>query len=110
MLPIPIFGIVCADVTIVTWTVEITSKSRKQIERLSEQVRLAYLVLAKELETSGPYRNNWKHFGKLRETRNAYHCHLVSGRPTYVTCWEIKDKNIHLLEIYYVGTHEGAPY
>lgn len=92
------------------WTVEVTAKARRQIERLPESVRFAYIALARELAAAGPYRANWSHFGKLRGSRADYHCHIVSGRPTYVVCWEVRDKSIHLLEIYYVGTHENAPY
>lgn len=92
------------------WTVEVTSKVRRQIEKLPEQVRLSYAILANELATEGPYRKNWRHFGKLRGTQDTYHCHIESGRPTYVACWIVKNKSIHLLEVYYVGTHEGAPY
>lgn len=32
------------------------------------------------------------------------------GKPTYVACWYIKDKKVKIVEIYYVGTHEKAPY
>jgi hypothetical protein len=39
-----------------------------------------------------------------------YHCHLKAGRPTYVACWELIDKKIRILEVYYVGTREKAPY
>jgi hypothetical protein len=38
------------------------------------------------------------------------HCHLIKGRPTYVACWEVKDPKNKILEVYYVGTHEKAPY
>lgn len=92
------------------WIVRTASKAQRQVERLPEPVRFAYVALAKELEALGPHRANWSHFGKLRGSRTAYHCHIVSGRPTYVACWEVKDKNIRLLEVYYVGTHESAPY
>jgi len=92
------------------WTVKATSKAQKQIQRLPESIRLIYVVLAKELEALGPYRTNWSHYGKLRGGKISFHCHLMSGRPTYVACWQVLDKNIYLLEVYYVGTHEGAPY
>jgi mRNA-degrading endonuclease RelE of RelBE toxin-antitoxin system len=94
----------------VVWTVRLTSKARRQIEQLPEPVRLAYLVLANEMSAAGPYRHNWSHYGKLRGSKNTFHCHLISGRPTYVACWEVKDKSIYLIEVYYVGTHENAPY
>ena len=75
-------------------------------------IRERFDLLSKELETAGPMRVNWTHFGRLKGSGNAllYHCHIKSGRPTYVVCWEVLDKEIKLLEVYYVGTHEKAPY
>jgi len=95
---------------VIRWTVVTANKARRQIERLPEAVRAAYFALFRELEEYGPYRTNWSHYGKLRGTRASYHCHIVSGRPTYVVCWDVKEKSIQLLEVYYVGTHESAPY
>lgn len=47
-------------------------------------------LLAKELEACGPYRKNWPHYGPLKKgphvPENAFHCHIDSGRPTYVVC------------------------
>ena len=88
----------------------VSGKARKQLKALSEDVRASYFVLAKELELVGPYRNNWSHYGKLRGTNAAFHCHIASGRTTYVACWEVIDKKIRIIEVNYVGTHEGAPY
>ncbi|HPO10928.1 MAG TPA: cytotoxic translational repressor of toxin-antitoxin stability system, partial [bacterium] len=30
--------------------------------------------------------------------------------PTYVAVWEVRNKNVRLVEVIYVGTHEAAPY
>jgi hypothetical protein len=35
---------------------------------------------------------------------------LKKGRPTYVAVWELKDKEICLVEVTYAGTHEKALY
>ncbi len=66
----------------------------------------------RDLEASGPSTSGiWKNYGKLKgSNRGQYHCHLVKGRPTYVCCWEVIDKQVKILEVYYVGTHEKAPY
>jgi mRNA-degrading endonuclease HigB of HigAB toxin-antitoxin module len=37
-------------------------------------------------------------------------CHLKKGQPTYVAVWQVIDKEIRIVEIKYVGTHEKAPY
>jgi len=90
------------------WRVEFTRKACKQRAKLPEKARALLDILSKEIELFGPIRKNWKNFSKL--TGDEYHCHLKKGRPTYVACWRVIDKKIHLLEIYYAGTHENAPY
>jgi hypothetical protein len=35
---------------------------------------------------------------------------LKKGHPTYVAIWEVKNKEIRLIEVIYAGTHEKAPY
>ena len=62
----------------------------------------------REIETDGPVRGNWPNYGKLDKDR--HHCHLKKGRPSYVAVWELKDKEICLVEVTYAGTHEKAPY
>ena len=45
-----------------------------------------------------------------KKTEDKRHCHLIKGRPTYVCCWAIINKQKKIIEVYYVGTHEKAPY
>lgn len=52
---------------------------------------------------NGPEAPNWPNYGKLGSM--TYHC----GRPIYVACWTADKKN-KTIEVYYAGTHEGAPY
>lgn len=94
------------------WQVKVTRKAAKQLAKLPKQIQGYFDLLSKELEVEGPMQPNWSHFGKLRGSDNQYqyHCHIKSGHPTYVVCWEVRDKEIRLMEIYYVGTHENAPY
>jgi hypothetical protein len=66
------------------------------------------VFLAKEIEIMGPVRGNWPNYGKLAPER--HHCHLKKGRPTYVAVWEERNREIRLIEVVYVGTHEKAPY
>ncbi len=71
-------------------------------------------TLAKEIELLGPIRKDWSNFSSLKKASglpdNSYHCHLKKGKPTYVACWYVEDKKVKIVEIYYVGTHEKAPY
>ena len=93
-----------------TWTVEITGKAYKQRDKLPEDIADALLALWTELKLEGPVQPEWPHYGKLKWRKDEYHCHLNKGRPTYVAVWQVLDKQIRLMEITYVGTHENAPY
>jgi hypothetical protein len=42
--------------------------------------------------------------------KDLHHCHLHRGRPCYVAVWKVTDRNVRLMEIRYVGTHENANY
>lgn len=93
-----------------SWRVIFSHRTERQLTKMPDNIVSAMQLLVHEIELCGPLRNNWRNFGKLRGGKNRYHCHLKSGRPTYVVCWEVKDKEIKIVEVYYVGTHENAPY
>ncbi len=100
-----------------TWTVELSTPAKKEVRRLLKEhpdVYAQFATLAKEIEILGPYRKNWPHFCALGRgkgiPKDSYHCHVKGGKPTYVACWYIEDKKVKIVEIYYVGTHEKAPY
>ncbi|XDD50702.1 hypothetical protein AB3N59_02540 [Leptospira sp. WS92.C1] len=63
-----------------------------------------YATLLRELEVSGPIRKNWPNFSSLG--KNKYHCHLSYS---WVACWENVKGSI-VIEVYYVGSRENAPY
>jgi hypothetical protein len=99
------------------WTVTKSKGLNSKILDLKKEHLKIYklaILLMKELESSGPIRKNWPHFNKLTKSKSvpesSYHCHLKEGRPTYVACWRIVDKVRKIIEVYYVGTHENAPY
>ena len=89
------------------WQVTLSSKCDKQKAGLPTTICKILTRLIWEIESSGPIRKNWKNFGEL--FKDTYHCHLKKGRPTYVACWRV-NKNLKIVEIYYVGTHENSPY
>lgn len=66
------------------------------------------LALFRALEEKGEIQSDWPNYGKLGDEK--YHCHVKKGRPTYVVCWRLLDKKQKLIEVYYAGTHEKAPY
>lgn len=95
------------------WSVEFTRKAEKQYQQLKRNGSKPSIVdiinlLAIEMESQGPYRHNWLNYDSLG--KNKFHCHLKKGKPTYVACWELVNKENKKIEVYYVGTHEDAPY
>lgn len=92
------------------WSVYFKKKTQKQLNTLPKPIQSIVRFLVHEIEKEGPLRHNWKNFSKLKGIENHYHCHIKDGKPTYVVCWEVVDKKIKIVEVYYVGTHEKAPY
>jgi len=95
------------------WTVGFSKNAGKQYEKLKRNgsrpsINDAIDLLVLDLQKNGPQLLNWPHFGPLED--GYFHCHLRRGRPTFVACWKVKDKQTKWIEVYYVGTHEGAPY
>ncbi|MEK6578920.1 MAG: cytotoxic translational repressor of toxin-antitoxin stability system [Bdellovibrionota bacterium] len=90
------------------WLVIWKKRVEKQIRILPEPAMASFDALAEDIRQSGRVRGNWKNYSKLQGDR--HHCHIKSGRPTYVACWEVTDKVSKKVEVYYVGTHEKAPY
>lgn len=90
------------------WTVTEKRSLNKRIRKLPENVQNILITLKKDMEINGPVRGDWPNFSALSDGR--YHCHLKKGRPTYVAIWEVKNKEIRLIEVIYAGTHEKAPY
>lgn len=91
-----------------SWSVNFTKKAHKQVRELPQAVQLKLRALVLEIQAAGPVRGNWKNYSKLSDSK--HHCHLKAGHPTYVVCWDVVGKEIKVVEIYYVGTHEKAPY
>jgi hypothetical protein len=98
-----------------SWSVDFTIKAGKQAKNdLSKSAFDALNLLVVDLKNNGPFPGNaWPNYSKLKgvkKNRDLRHCHLVKGNPTYVCCWEVKDKKVKIIEVYYAGTHEKAPY
>lgn len=94
------------------WKVQFTNKAAKQVKNLNEDIILTLQVLIDNLKTFGPAPGkHWHNYGKLygKSNNDKRHCHLIKGNPTYICCWEVFKSNKRI-EVYYVGTHEKAPY
>ena len=95
------------------WNVRFSHKASSQYEKLTRcgtrpSINDIINLLVIEMRRDGPYKTNWSNYGTLAE--NDFHCHLKKGKPTYVACWKLIDKEKKIIEVYYVGTHENAPY
>ena len=87
------------------WAITFTSKAEKQAKKLPlrEQEKLQFLL--KDLRVCGPVVPHWRNYSKL--AGGYYHCHL-SYR--WVAFWELKDNELKIIEVYYLGSRENAPY
>jgi hypothetical protein len=96
-----------------TWSVTYSRKAQGQYDKLKRSGKKPSIVdvinlLVIEMVKLGPYRTNWHNYSPLAE--DEFHCHLKKGKPTYVACWRIINEFNKEIEVYYVGTHENAPY
>ncbi len=90
------------------WSVNLSKKVVKALNRLPENVKFSLIALIREIEVKGPVRGNWPNYSRLGSNR--HHCHLKKGKTTYIAIWQVIDKEIRIVEVNYVGTHEKAPY
>jgi mRNA-degrading endonuclease RelE of RelBE toxin-antitoxin system len=94
------------------WNVYFSRNAAKQAEKLNKKIMSILGLLIEDLRENGPFPGKqWPNYGKLQgQKTDIRHCHLVKGKPTYVCCWEIVDKQKKIIEVSYVGSHEKAPY
>jgi len=92
------------------WDVGLTRKVEKQIKALPESIRIKTKALMDDLLEKGYMQPSWPGFSTLSRINMTFHCHIKNGKPTYVACWQVINKQSKKIEVYYVGTHENAPY
>jgi mRNA-degrading endonuclease RelE of RelBE toxin-antitoxin system len=87
------------------YRISIKRKIARRLDKLPEPVRKKALILVDVLRDDGPTGpHTWQNYSKLSE--NEYHCHLTHH---YVACWRYEKSTI-IIEVYYVGSREDAPY
>ena len=86
------------------YQVRIKKKIVHGLEKLPVNVRQLLYLLVSDLQTDGPIQRSWQNFSSLG--RDRFHCHLTYR---YVACWTHKKDEI-VIEVYYVGSREKAPY
>ena len=87
------------------WEVWLTKKAEKMTAKMPPDEQAALLWLIGDLATKGPVRGDWPNYSKLGG--DLHHCHLS---PKWVACWEMKNKQLKLIEVYYAGSRKNAPY
>jgi mRNA-degrading endonuclease RelE of RelBE toxin-antitoxin system len=86
------------------FTVKITKKAIKGIDKMPLKIQERMYNLLKDLRDKGPTRSEWPNYSKLYD--NIYHCHLAYK---WIACWK-HEKNTIIIEVYYAGSRENAPY
>lgn len=86
------------------WSVTLKRRADKNAVKLPKNVRALLVTLLSDLKESGPLQPQWGNYSKLGE--NDYHCHL---NHHYVACWSHRTGTL-IVEVYYVGSRESAPY
>jgi mRNA-degrading endonuclease RelE of RelBE toxin-antitoxin system len=92
------------------WTVKISKKIQKQIEKLPPSPRKRLNFLVAEIKKYGPVRDGWPNYRKIRGKKDCYHCYFKKGNPAYVAVWKVTENEIKIVEIRYAGTHERVDY
>jgi len=90
--------------TTMKYEIRLKKKVARSLSRLPGDVQKIFFLLVADLQADGPIQKSWSNFSSLGRER--YHCHL-SYR--YVACW-VRRKNTIVIEVYYVGSREKAPY
>lgn len=88
----------------IKYRVLLSKKVQKNLRKVPQKIRYRFALLALQLSESGPVANNWQNYSKLSVTQ--YHCHLSLH---WVACWT-HEKGQIIIEVYYVGSRENAPY
>ena len=91
-------------ITAVKFEIRIKKKVSRGLTKLPADVQKLFFLLVADLQTDGPIQKTWHNFSSLGGDR--YHCHL---NYRYVACWTSRKHEI-VIEVYYAGSREKAPY
>ncbi len=86
------------------YEVVIKKRTLKNIQRMPVPIQRKVANLVEDLRDKGPFRKDWPNYSKLG--KNQYHCHLSHS---WVACW-YHERNAVVIEVYYAGSRENAPY
>lgn len=86
------------------YEVKVKKKILRDLKKLPKNVKKLLFLLIEDLKVDGPIQKSWHNFSPLG--KDIYHCHL---NYRYVACWTFQQGEI-IIEVYYVGSREKAPY
>ncbi len=86
------------------YKVRIRKKVARGLNKLPRNVQQLLFLLVADLQADGPIQKEWANFSSLGPDH--FHCHLTYR---YVACWTCRKGEI-VIEVYYVGSREKAPY
>ena len=86
------------------YIVKMPRKLEKVIRDIPESARKVLLKLVDDIQNSGPIQPAYPNYSKLG--KDTYHCHLTYK---WVACWRC-EQGEYIVEVYYVGSREKAPY
>ena len=79
-------------------------KILKNISKMPLSIQEKMAALIDDLKEKGAEHPNWPNYSKIN--KNEYHCHLSYK---WVACWR-HEKSTIIIEVYYAGSRENAPY
>ena len=88
----------------VRYTVKVAKKAAMAIETAPDHIQEAFQDVTDDLAATGPVQSSWPNYSRLGKDR--YHSHLAHK---WVACWTIEKDSI-IIEVYYAGSRENAPY
>lgn len=86
------------------YDVRVKKKIARGLTKLPRDVQQLFFLLVTDLQDDGPIQKTWSNFSALGDEK--YHCHL---NYRYVACWSCRKGEI-IIEVYYAGSREKAPY
>ncbi len=86
------------------FNVIIKKKIFKEIKKMPVHVQEKLAVLVDDLREKGPVQPGWPNYSKLGKDK--HHCHLTRK---WVACWYYEEQSL-IIEAYYAGSRENAPY
>jgi mRNA-degrading endonuclease RelE of RelBE toxin-antitoxin system len=86
------------------YKIRIKKQAEKKLQKMPISIQDTFFQLVDDLKKTGPLQPGWSNFSKLGD--NKYHCHLSYK---WVACLR-SEKNSLIIEVYYAGSRENAPY